>query len=60
MLHTFRSGCSDVQGVEGLAMDMLFFVILDIMTKPFFTGFWAVFVFYAAIGLAGYLAKWKG
>ena len=41
-------------------MDMLFFVILDIMTKPFFIGFWAVFAFYAAIGLAGYLAKWKG
>ena len=41
-------------------MDMLFFVILDIMSQPFFMGFWAVFIFYAVIGLAGYVVSFGG
>lgn len=35
-------------------MTMILFVILDIMTRPFFVGFWAAFAFYAVLGLAGY------
>lgn len=36
-------------------MTMILFVILDIMTQPFFVGFWAAFVFFAVLGLAGYI-----
>ena len=36
-------------------MTMILFVILDIMTQPFFIGFWAAFVFFAVLGLAGYI-----
>lgn len=36
-------------------MAMILFVILDIMTQPLFIGFWAAFVFFALLGLAGYI-----
>lgn len=41
-------------------MTMILFVILEIMTKPFFVGFWAVFAFYASLGLAGYVVSVRG
>lgn len=41
-------------------MTMILFVILEIMTKPFFIGFWAAFAFYASLGLAGYIVSVRG
>lgn len=38
-------------------MQNLLFVIFEVMQQPFFMGFWAVFVFYASLGLAFYIAK---
>lgn len=41
-------------------MTMILFVILDVMTQPFFVGFWAAFVFYAVLGLAHYITSFRG
>lgn len=34
-------------------------VLVEIMTQPFFHGFWAVFIFFSVLGLAFYLVSFR-